>query len=196
MKGSLFIGAIALFAILSFSSHAISQTSNIEIREGHVSEDILRILHSFDDRIKKLEDTEGISRNIIVNPPTRDSGDFIVAVSGASKDNDHIHISVGLHNKTSEPILLALSGNPTLIEQSTGKTKCFISSQPILPVGQGDNRVNDYTSVPGADNCTLNFTFSSNGTQEDAFNLDLSFWTLKNGQATKLPIVPLRFVIK
>jgi hypothetical protein len=195
MKHLLLIIAIILLTILSFSTKGMSQDCNIEIREGHVSEDILRILHCMDGRIKKIEDEKGISRNVIVNPKTRDAGDFIATVSGASKENNQVHVSVGLHNKTSEPILLAINGYPSLMEQSTGKVWQFRSCMPIRLLGGGDTNANDYVSIPGADNCTLNFSFVLDGSRENAFNLDLVFWRLKNGEVTQLPIVPLRFII-
>ena len=184
-------------SILPCSTNATGQDCNtIEIHEGHVAEDVLKNLHCLDQRIKKLEDRDGISRNIIVNPPTRDAGDFTATVSGASKDDNEIHISVGIHNKTSAPIFIALKGSPSLKEQSTGKSKSFRGSQTISSIGTGDTNENDYTPIPSSDNCTLNFTFSSDRTQENAFNLDLSLWRLGNGRISQLPIVPLNFVIK
>lgn len=193
--------------VLSLSPNVIGGDCNLEIRDGHGAEDLNRVLHCLDERIKTLEVRNAdLEKRLggggkIVNPASFDAGPFEASVRGASIDKNTIFVNVMIKNKTTEPLLLIMDSGtrPVLVDEKSGKPMNFMREQGITTTDSGQVRAgyvkeDHCTPVSVSGSITINLSFVSDGNPERLQGLTLHLFRLKDKQFTKMT-VPLSVML-
>lgn len=195
---------LCCFAML-FSSTLMGggQECDLAIRDGNAAQDLSRILHCFDQRMKNSEiEIADLKKRLggggsVSNPAEFDAGPFAASVRGASRNGDYINIGIVIKNKTTEEIPLAINywESPVLVDDENGESLYWRDSSGIVRAGIDDKNIKNRTLVPP--NSVLNFTLQYNAGKSNGrlYSLALHLITFTNDKAKKFT-VPLGITLK
>lgn len=199
------IQPMLVVAFIAFASTVFGEDCNLEIRDGFAAQDLSRILHCLDKRIKNNEiDINEIKSTIKFTEKTTpktvfDTGKLTATTRGNSKKDRCINVGLSLKNNTTEEILVATeTGKSVLIDEETG-VSLKIDDQSGLAYNH-DEEKNSRMYSPILPNAQINYNMSFCNddfvkSHSRLFSLNLSLLTLNNDKVDKTT-VPLSVTLK
>src|SRR5215510_7470105 len=110
---------LSVALVCTFAIYVYGEECNLEIRDGFAAQDLSRILHCFDQRIKNLETGETGERpgrsETSRNPSAFDTDTFVLSIRSASRKGNSIQLGMSIRNKTTEEIRVAINQNQSLV---------------------------------------------------------------------------------
>jgi hypothetical protein len=190
--------------VVSFSANVYGEDCDLEIRDGTAAQDLSRILHCFDRRLKNLENKAGdLDKRPSSSGPTRnptefDAGMFVISVRAVSRQGNCIRLGVAIRNKTTEEGFLAMIIEmPVLIDEEKGiSIALFGNSADGIRRNNGSTKEQDYTPIPPNTVSNFSLKFCSDELQNSRlFRLTLHLLSLKNQQIKRIT-APLSVTFK
>jgi len=204
---------LCCFAMLfSATLMGAGQECDLVIRDGNAAQDLSKILHCLDQRIKTNEvEISDIKRRMGDGIPSGnskaadrgafDAGMFSVLVRGASRKAECINIGLNIKNKTTEEMLLAIEyGNEAVLvdeEKGTSINRPSVDGIMVIQYPQTNLQEKHTPVLPDAE-LPFSLKFCSGDLKSSTsslFKLNLSLWTMKNKKA-KQTTVPLNVTLK
>lgn len=166
MKQSSVLCGLAL--LFSSTLTGAGQECDLAIRDGNAAQDLSKILHCLDQRIKSSEvEIADLKKRLggggsVTNPAEFDAGPFTASVRGASLQGDKINIGIVIRNKTTEELPISINNNAAtvLIDDESGDSLSWSDVGGISRAWEGDKDVRYRTLVPP--NSVLNFSLKYN----------------------------------
>ena len=197
MKRTLLL-SVAL--VCAFAMHGYGEECNLEIRNGSAAQDLSRILHCFDQRIKNLETRETGNRpgrsETSRNPSTFDTDTLVVSIRSISRAGNAIRLGISIRNKTTEEIRVAIdvSEPPVLIDEEKG-TPLRMQSNPGIKRASSQSSEESFTPIPSNAVLHCSLQFASGEVKSGLFSFNL-YLLMRGDQQVKKITAPLSVTLK
>ena len=178
---------LSVALVCAFAMHGYGEECNLEIRDGFAAQDLNRILHCFDQRIKNLETGETGKRpersETSRNPSAFDADTFVLSIRSISRAGNAIagnaiQLGISIRNKTTEEIRVAIdqSNAPVLIDEEKG-TPLRMLSNPGIKLASSQSSEEGFTPIPS--NAVLHFSlqFTAGEVKSGLFSFNLYLLT-------------------
>ena len=186
--------------VCAFAMHGYGEECNLEIRDGFAAQDLSRILHCFDQRIKNLETGETGKRpgrsETSRNPSAFDADTFVLSIRSISRAGNAIQLGMSIRNKTTEEIRVAIDQNEShvLIDEEKG-TPLRMQSSSGIKLASSQSSEASFTPIPS--NAVLHFSlqFAAGEVKSGLFSFNL-YLLIRGDQQVKKITVPLSVTLK
>jgi hypothetical protein len=191
---------LSVALVCAFAMHGYGEECNLEIRDGFAAQDLSRILHCFDQRIKNLETGETGKRpgrsETSRNPSAFDADTFVLSIRSISRAGNAIQLGMSIRNKTTEEIRVAIDQNEShvLIDEEKG-TPLRMQSSSGIKLASSQSSEASFTPIPS--NAVLHFSlqFAAGEVKSGLFSFNL-YLLIRGDQQVKKITVPLSVTLK
>ena len=191
---------LSVALVCAFAMHVYGEECNLEIRDGFAAQDLSRILHCFDQRIKNLETGETGKRpgrsETSRNPSAFDTDTFVLSIRSISRAGNAIQLGMSIRNKTTEEVRVAIdqSATPVLIDEEKGTPLRMLNSAGIK-LASSQSSEESFTPIPS--NTVLHFSlqFAAGEVKRGLFSFNL-YLLMRSDQQVKKITAPLSVTLK
>ena len=191
---------LSVALVCAFAMHGYGEECNLEIRDGSAAQDLSRILHCFDQRIKNLETGETGKRpgrsETSRNPSAFDTDTFVLSIRSISRAGYFIQLGMSIRNKTTKEIRVAIDqlDTPVLIDEEKG-TPFRMQSTAGIKLAMNQSSGEGFTPIPS--NAVLHFSlqFAAGEVKSGLFSFNL-YLLMRGDQQVKKITAPLSVTLK
>jgi hypothetical protein len=191
---------LSVALVCAFAMDGYGEECNLEIRDGFAAQDLSRILHCFDQRIKNLETGETGKRpgrsETSRNPSAFDTDTFALSIRNISRAGHLIQLGISIRNKTTEEMRVAIDQYPApvLIDEEKG-TPLRMQSSAGIKLASSQSSEESFTPIPS--NAVLHFSlqFAAGEVKRGLFSFNL-YLLIRGDQQVKKITAPLSVTLK